>query len=66
MEGSKKTTPSNGLFALTGATLIDGNGGTPLKDSVVLVKDGFIEAVGSRSSIDLEDNIAIDKTAIEK
>ena len=44
-------------YALTGATLIDGNGGTPLKDSIILVKNGVIKAVGSRTSIDLQDNI---------
>ena len=48
---------SEHLYALTGATLIDGNGGTPLKDSIILVKNGVIKAVGSRRSIDLEDNI---------
>jgi len=48
---------STDVYALTGATLIDGNGGAPLKDSTILVKNGEIKAVGSRNSIDLEDNI---------
>lgn len=48
---------SKDLYALTGATLIDGNGGTPLKDSIILVKNGIIKEAGSRTSIDLEDNI---------
>lgn len=49
------------MYALSGATLIDGNGGPPLRDSIVLVKNGIIEAVGSRTSVDFEDNIhAID------
>ena len=48
---------SEHLYALTGATLIDGHGGTPLKDSIILVKNGIIKEAGSRTSIDLEDNI---------
>jgi len=48
---------SEKTYALTGATLVDGNGGPPLKDSIILVKNGTIEAVGSLSSIDLAENI---------
>ncbi len=48
---------SEHLYALTGATLIDGNGGTPLKDSIILVKNGIIKEAGSRTSIVLEENI---------
>ena len=39
-----------GITAITGATLIDGNGGAPIADSVVLVADGRITAAGPRSS----------------
>ncbi|CAN5870457.1 amidohydrolase family protein [soil metagenome] len=34
-------------LALVGGTLIDGNGGTPVRNSVVLVADGRITAVGT-------------------
>lgn len=34
-----------GVIALEGATLIDGSGGRPLADALVLVKDGKIQAV---------------------
>lgn len=44
-------------YALIGTTLIDGNGGTPVKDSVIVVKNGIIEEVGNRKSVSLEDNI---------
>jgi len=45
---------SKDRYALIGATLIDGNGGTPLKDATVLVENGVIKAVGSRTSLVLE------------
>ncbi len=35
----------DGVVALEGATLIDGSGGEPVKDALILVKDGHIEAV---------------------
>jgi imidazolonepropionase-like amidohydrolase len=37
-----------GTFAIVGATLIDASGAAPLKDSVVLVRDGRIAAIGER------------------
>ena len=39
------------MTALVGGTVIDGNGGAPLKDSVVLIRDGKIIKVGSRSKV---------------
>jgi imidazolonepropionase-like amidohydrolase len=38
-------------YAITGARLIDGNGGPPVSDSVVLVRDGRISAVGTRGQV---------------
>jgi hypothetical protein len=38
------------IYALTGATVIDGHGGAPLNDTTVLVENGVIMAVGSRES----------------
>jgi imidazolonepropionase-like amidohydrolase len=35
-------------FAVTGGTVMDGNGGTPLKDSVILIEGNRITAVGGR------------------
>jgi len=37
--------------AIVGAILLDGQGGPPMSDSVVIVSDGRIEAAGPRSSI---------------
>jgi imidazolonepropionase-like amidohydrolase len=36
-------------LAIVGATLIDGNGGAPAQDSMILVNDGRFSAVGSRN-----------------
>lgn len=37
-------------FALVGATVIDGTGAPPLRDAVILVRDGRIACVGSRAA----------------
>ena len=39
--------------AIVGATVIDGNGGTPISDGVVVVAGNKITAVGSRASISI-------------
>jgi len=39
--------------ALTGATIIDGNGGAPTADGVVIVSGKKIAAIGSRSSVSI-------------
>ncbi|HQR17306.1 MAG TPA: amidohydrolase family protein [Gemmatimonadales bacterium] len=39
--------------ALMGATILDGRGGTPLRDGVILVRGSTIEAIGSREDIPL-------------
>ena len=44
-------------YALIGATLIDGNGGTPVKDATIVVRNGVIEEAGDRKSVRLEDGI---------
>ncbi|OLD95590.1 MAG: hypothetical protein AUG79_05080 [Gemmatimonadetes bacterium 13_1_20CM_4_69_16] len=41
----------DGVIALEGATLIDGSGGDPVKDAVILVKNGRIEAVARVNEI---------------
>jgi imidazolonepropionase-like amidohydrolase len=42
---------SPGLTAITGATLIDGNGGAAVPDAVVIISNGRITAAGPRSSV---------------
>lgn len=48
--GVAQVSPAQTL-ALTGATIIDGNGGAPIRDGVIVVKDKRIAAVGPRSSV---------------
>lgn len=44
-------------YALIGATLIDGNGGTPVKDTIVVVKDGVIEKIEDMRSMTIKTRI---------
>lgn len=37
------------MLAIVGATIIDGNGGPPIDDGVILIKDERIAAIGTRS-----------------
>lgn len=39
------------VIAITGGTLIDGNGSTPIRDAAVIVRNGSISAVGPRASL---------------
>ena len=43
--------PETSVIAIVGATLIDGRGGPPVSDAVVIVKGERIEAVGNRASV---------------
>jgi imidazolonepropionase-like amidohydrolase len=40
-------------LAIVGATMIDGNGGTPVRDAVVVIRGSRIVAAGPRASIDV-------------
>ncbi len=40
-------------FAIVGATIIDGNGGTPLSNGVLVIEGDRIAAVGPRSSVEV-------------
>jgi imidazolonepropionase-like amidohydrolase len=42
---------------LTGATLVDGNGGAPIPNSVVVTRNGKIECAGTREECPVPDNI---------
>ena len=42
-----------GLQAFVGAQIIDGTGDAPVQDGVLVVRDGRIEAVGARDTVDL-------------
>ena len=47
------------MKAITGATLIDGNGGAPLSDAVVLIEGSDIVNVGSAQSVPIPDGAEV-------
>ncbi|HEY0549743.1 MAG TPA: amidohydrolase family protein [Verrucomicrobiae bacterium] len=47
------------IIAIVGATLVDGRGGPPITNSVVLVRSGGIEKVGPRSSTTIPPNAEV-------
>jgi imidazolonepropionase-like amidohydrolase len=49
----------NNLMAIVGATLIDGTGKRPVADSVVVIENGRIVAVGARSAVKIPKGAAI-------
>jgi imidazolonepropionase-like amidohydrolase len=54
-----QTTQKPSLFAITSATLFDGTGAAPISDSVLLVRDGRIIAVGPRQSVTIPEGVTI-------
>jgi len=51
--------------AIVGATLIDGRGGSPVQDSVVVIRDNKIVAVGARAVVEIpEDADLVDATGL--
>lgn len=53
------------LIALVGATLIDGNGGEPVQNSCVIIRNDRIESVGKASETDIpEDAEVVDVTGL--
>ena len=49
--GGPPPEPEAGLYAYVGATVIDGTGNPPVEDAVLVVRDGRIEALGSRADM---------------
>jgi imidazolonepropionase-like amidohydrolase len=47
------------VTAITGATVIDGTGGAPLADAVVVVENGRIRAVGAKASVPVPAGAAV-------
>src|SRR6266508_3143892 len=47
------------MLAIVGCTVIDGNGGPPLPDSVVVVRGSRISAVGPRASVRIPDGATV-------
>lgn len=53
------------LIALTGATLIDGSGGPPVKNSCVLVRNDKIEQVGEMGKVEIpSEAVRVDLTGL--
>jgi hypothetical protein len=48
-----------GAFAIAGATLVDATGAPPLMDSVVIVRNGRIAAVGKRGTVTIPPGMAV-------
>src|SRR5215471_10596430 len=51
LAGCKATTQESKVKAIIGAVLIDGNGGPPITDSVVVVSGSRISAAGLRANV---------------
>ncbi|MFQ5929702.1 MAG: amidohydrolase family protein, partial [Acidobacteriota bacterium] len=47
--------PREGVKVFVGARILDGTGNTPIENAVMLVREGRIEAVGARDSIQIPD-----------
>ena len=50
---------AQGDFAISGATLIDGTGAEPVRDAVVIVRNGRIAAAGPRSSTPIAQGLRV-------
>ncbi len=55
-------TQNTSLKALVGGTLIDGFGGTPIKNSVIIIEGEKIKAIGQVGNIDIPSNAEIIST----
>lgn len=49
----------SGFVAFSGARIIDGGGGEPIRDGVLLINDGRVAAIGPRADIDIPDGAVI-------
>jgi imidazolonepropionase-like amidohydrolase len=58
--GCKTTEPlQSSTLALTGATIIDGTGGQPVDNGVLLIRDGKIQAVGSAKTVTIPEGTTL-------
>ncbi len=48
-----------GYTAFVGATVVDGTGGAPTPDAVLVVRDGRIEALGPAATLEIPDRAAV-------
>src|SRR5215470_4093815 len=59
LAASSATGSQGAMLAIVGCTVIDGNGGTPLPDAVVVVRGSRISAVGPRASVRIPDGATV-------
>jgi imidazolonepropionase-like amidohydrolase len=55
----KEIASRKSTIAITGATIIDGRGGSPISDGCVVVTDGIISAAGKAADIEIPKNAQI-------
>jgi imidazolonepropionase-like amidohydrolase len=55
----QKEQSTSSIIALTGATIIDGSGGPPLSDGVLLIDKQKIVAVGSKEAVEIPEGATI-------
>ncbi len=55
----KEIASSKGIFAITGATIIDGTGAASIENGCVIVTDGVISAVGKKADVEVPGNAQI-------
>ncbi|MBA4055001.1 MAG: hypothetical protein C0490_09840 [Marivirga sp.] len=47
------------MTAFTGATIIDGSGGDPIENGVLLIQDGRVLAVGTKENVNIPENAVV-------
>lgn len=55
----KEIISKKAIIAITGATIVDGTGGTPIENGCVLITDGVISAVGNKADIEVPANAQV-------
>lgn len=56
---SREQNDTSSYLVFTGATIIDGSGGPPISDGVLLIQDGRVQAVGSKENVTVPEQATI-------
>src|SRR5690606_1976506 len=57
--GGTDNAPVENVTVLTGARLIDGNGGAPIENAVLVIRDDRIESVGAAGSVEVPEGATV-------